>query len=100
MLTRHKLEERTSDLIHRTVEICARTLEEAEIQKNQIEDVILVGGMTRMRKVQQAVAEFFGLEPCKAVHPDEVVALGPGIQGAALTDDKRDILWTGASPQS
>src|SRR5206468_454526 len=65
MLTRDKLEELTSDLIDRTVEICARTLEEAEIAKSAIEDVILVGGMTRMPKVQSAVAEFFGLEPCK-----------------------------------
>src|SRR6187455_1161351 len=84
MLSRDKLEELTSDLVDRTVEICARTLEEAEIQKSQIEDVILVGGMTRMPRVQQAVAEFFGLEPCKGVHPDEVVALGAAIQGAAL----------------
>src|SRR4029078_10725066 len=68
MLSRDKLEELHSDLIERTAEICARTLEEAEIAKNQIEDVILVGGMTRMPRVQQAVAEFFGLEPCKAVH--------------------------------
>src|SRR5438309_1623562 len=63
MLTRDKLEELTSDLIDRTIEICARTLEESEIQKTQIEDVILVGGMTRMPRVQHAVAEFFGMEP-------------------------------------
>src|SRR3569623_2006898 len=100
MLTRDKLEELTSDLIERTVEICARTLEEAEIQKNQIEDVILVGGMTRMPRVQQAVAEFFGLEPCKGVHPDEVVALGAAIQGAALTDEKSDILLLDVTPHS
>src|SRR5947209_1656446 len=100
MLSRDKLEELTGDLVDRTVEICARTLEEAEIQKNQIEDVILVGGMTRMPKVQQAVAEFFGLEPCKGVHPDEVVALGAGIQGAALTDDKSDILLLDVTPHS
>src|SRR6195256_5873364 len=65
MLSREKLEELTGDLIERTVEICARTLEEAEIPKTGIEDVILVGGMTRMPRVQQAVAEFFGLEPSK-----------------------------------
>jgi molecular chaperone DnaK len=69
MLSRDKLEELTSDLIDRTIEICARTLEESEILKNQIEDVILVGGMTRMPRVQQACAEFFGLEPCKACIP-------------------------------
>src|SRR5215470_7680586 len=100
MLTRDKLEELTSDLIDRTIEICARTLEESEIQKSQIEDVILVGGMTRMPRVQRAVAEFFGLEPCKGVHPDEVVALGAAIQGAALTDEKSDILLLDVTPHS
>src|SRR6187549_1116634 len=100
MLTRDKLEELTGDLVERTVEICARTLEEAEIAKSQIEDVILVGGMTRMPRVQQAVAEFFGLEPCKGVHPDEVVALGAAIQGAALTDEKSDILLLDVTPHS
>ena len=102
MLTREKLEELTSDLVDRTVEICARTLEEAEIQKNQIEDVILVGGMTRMPRVQAAVAEFFGLEPSKGVHPDEVVALGAAIQGAALVseDEKSDILLLDVTPHS
>src|SRR5262245_20305130 len=100
MLSRDKLEELTTDLVERTVEICARTLEEAEIQKNQIEDVILVGGMTRMPRVQQACAEFFGLEPCKGVHPDEVVALGAAIQGAALTDEKSDILLLDVTPHS
>src|SRR5262244_3400337 len=97
MLTRDKLEELTTDLIDRTIEICARTLEDAEIQKAQIEDVILVGGMTR---VQAAVAEFFGLEPCKGVHPDEVVALGAAIQGAALSDEKSDILLLDVTPHS
>jgi molecular chaperone DnaK len=102
MLTRDKLEELTSDLVDRTVEICARTLEEAEIAKNQIEDVILVGGMTRMPRVQAAVAEFFGLEPSKGVHPDEVVALGAAIQGAALVseDEKSDILLLDVTPHS
>jgi molecular chaperone DnaK len=102
MLSREKLEELTSDLVERTVEICARTLEEAEIVKNQIEDVILVGGMTRMPRVQQAVAEFFNLEPSKGVHPDEVVALGAAIQGAALVseDEKSDILLLDVTPHS
>src|SRR3954463_6314426 len=100
ILSRDKLEALTSDLVERTIEICARTLEEAEIQKSQIEDVILVGGMTRMPRVQSAVAEFFGLEPCKGVHPDEVVALGAAIQGAALTDEKSDILLLDVTPHS
>jgi len=100
VLTRDKLEELTADLIERTNDICARTLEEAEIGKGEIEDVILVGGMTRMPRVQQAVAEFFGLEPCKGVHPDEVVALGASIQGAALMDEQSDILLLDVTPHS
>src|SRR3954449_4318001 len=100
MLTRDKLEELTSDLIDRTIEICARTLEESEIQKSQIEDVILVGGMTRMPRVQEMCAEFFGIEPCKGVHPDEVVALGASIQGAALLDEKNDVLLLDVTPHS
>ena len=99
-LARAKLEELTADLIDRTVEICARTLSEAEIDKKEIEDVILVGGMTRMPKVQEMVAEFFGMEPCKGVHPDEVVALGAAIQGAALMDEKSDVLLLDVTPHS
>ncbi len=99
-LTREKLEELTVDLVERTVQICKKTLEEAEIQKSEIEDVILVGGMTRMPKVQDMVAEFFGIEPCKGVHPDEVVALGASIQGSALLDEKNDVLLLDVTPHS
>jgi molecular chaperone DnaK len=99
-LSRGKLEELTADLIERTVEICLRTLSEAQIDKKEIEDVILVGGMTRMPKVQEMVAEFFGMEPCKGVHPDEVVALGAAIQGAALMDEKSDVLLLDVTPHS
>ena len=99
-LTRERLEQLTEDLIDRTMEICARTLEEAEIGKSDIEDVILVGGMTRMPKVQAMVAEYFGMEPCKGVHPDEVVALGASIQGAALMDEKSDVLLLDVTPHS
>jgi molecular chaperone DnaK len=99
-LSRSKLEELTNDLIERTIEICNRTLEEAEISKEEIEDVILVGGMTRMPRVQEAVADFFRLEPCKGVHPDEVVALGAAIQGAALMDEKSDVLLLDVTPHS
>src|SRR5262250_2998632 len=99
-LTRDKLEELTIDLIERTIQICKKTLEEAEIQKQDIQDVILVGGMTRMPKVQEMVAEFFGQEPCKGVHPDEVVALGASIQGAALMDEKNDVLLLDVTPHS
>jgi molecular chaperone DnaK len=99
-LTREKLEELTGDLIERTVAICKRTLEEAEIDKKEIQDVILVGGMTRMPRVQELVAEFFGMEPCKGVHPDEVVALGAAIQGSALLDEKNDVLLLDVTPHS
>jgi molecular chaperone DnaK len=99
-LGRAKLEELSNDLIERTIEICARTLQEAEIDRKEIEDVILVGGMTRMPRVQEMVAEFFGMEPCKGVHPDEVVALGAAIQGAALMDEKSDVLLLDVTPHS
>jgi molecular chaperone DnaK len=99
-LGRGKLEELSNDLIERTIEICARTLQEAEIDRKEIEDVILVGGMTRMPRVQEMVAEFFGMEPCKGVHPDEVVALGAAIQGAALMDEKSDVLLLDVTPHS
>ena len=99
-ITRDKLEELTLDLCERTTDICAKTLAEAEITKDEIEDVVLVGGMTRMPRIQQAVAEFFGIEPCKGVHPDEVVALGAAIQGAALTDEASDILLLDVTPHS
>jgi molecular chaperone DnaK len=99
-LERDKLEELTSDLIERCVQICAKTLREAEIEKSEIEEVILVGGMTRMPKIQAAVAEFFGLDPCKGVHPDEVVALGAAIQGAMLTDASSEMLLLDVTPHS
>ena len=99
-LSRDKLEELTADLIERTVHICKKTLREADIEKSEIEDVILVGGQTRMPKVQEMVAEFFGREPCKGVHPDEVVALGASIQGAALLDEDSDMLLLDVTPHS
>jgi molecular chaperone DnaK len=83
-LTREKLEDMTADLVERTVEICDRMLKEARIAKEEIEEVVLVGGQTRMPKVQQIVKEYFGLDPAKSVHPDEVVALGAAVQAAAL----------------
>jgi molecular chaperone DnaK len=99
-LTRAKLEELTIDLVERTILICRRTLEEAKLSPSDIDDMILVGGMTRMPKVQQMVAEFFGAEPCKGVHPDEVVALGAAIQGAALIEETSDILLLDVTPHS
>jgi molecular chaperone DnaK len=99
-LTREKLEELTADLIERCVNICRKTLAEADIEKSAIEDVILVGGMTRMPKIQSMVAQFFGMEPCKGVHPDEVVALGAAIQGAALTETDSEMLLLDVTPHS
>jgi len=90
VLTRAKLEELTVDLIERTVEICDRTLTEAGIHKDEISEVILVGGQTRMPKVQQTVQKFFGREPSRNVHPDEVVALGAAIQAYALVAEKEE----------
>ncbi|HEX8952753.1 MAG TPA: molecular chaperone DnaK [Polyangia bacterium] len=99
-LTREKLEELTADLIERCINICRKTLAEADIEKSAIEDVILVGGMTRMPKIQTMVAQFFGMEPCKGVHPDEVVALGASIQGAALTETDSEMLLLDVTPHS
>ncbi len=99
-LSRQTLETLCEDLIDRTVEICKQTLIDARLEKGEIEEVILVGGMTRMPKVQHAVANFFEREPCKGVHPDEVVALGAAIQGAALTDNKQEMILLDVTPHA
>jgi molecular chaperone DnaK len=99
-LTREQLEDLTRDLVERTIQICERTLSEAGVDRSELEDVILVGGMTRMPLIQKAVAEFFGLEPCKGVHPDEVVGLGAAIQAAALMDESQDLLLLDVTPHS
>ncbi len=91
LLTRATLEELTADLVDRTVQICELTLGEAGLGKDELEDIILVGGMTRMPKVQERVSKFFQREPCKGVHPDEVVGLGASIQGAALVDETHEM---------
>jgi len=91
LLTRATLEELTADLIDRTVQICELTLGEAGLDKDELEDIILVGGMTRMPKVQERVSKFFQRDACKGVHPDEVVGLGASIQGAALVDDSPEM---------
>jgi molecular chaperone DnaK len=83
-LTREKLEELTRDLVERCIAVTERTLKDAGVRPAQVDEVLLVGGMTRMPRVQRAVKEFFGREPCKGVHPDEVVALGAAIQAQAL----------------
>ena len=102
VVTRGKLEELTLDLTERTIEICRTTMEDAGLKPRDLAEVVLVGGMTRMPKVQELVAEFFGREPCKGVHPDEVVAMGAAIQGAALIDAAAapDMLLLDVTPHS
>ena len=102
VVTRGKLEELTLDLTERTIQICRLTMEDAGIKPQELAEVVLVGGMTRMPKVQELVAEFFGREPCKGVHPDEVVAMGAAIQGAALIDAAAapDMLLLDVTPHS
>ncbi|MEZ4394551.1 MAG: molecular chaperone DnaK [Polyangiales bacterium] len=87
VLSRADFESLTADLVERTIEIVRQTLDDAGLSRDEVEDVILVGGMTRMPLVQSSVAEFFGREASKGVHPDEVVAIGAAIQGAALIED-------------
>ncbi len=99
-LRRESFEELCVDLISRTIDICAATLRESGLDKGEIEDVILVGGMTRVPAVQKAVTEFFGREPCKGVHPDEVVALGAAIQAVALVDEGSEMLLLDVTPHT
>jgi molecular chaperone DnaK len=99
-LGRDTLDRLTGDLVDRTVSICREALQDANLGTEEIEDVILVGGMTRMPIVQRAVQGFFKREPNKSVHPDEVVALGAAIQGSALTDDKREMILLDVTPHA
>ena len=99
-LTRDQLDELSEDLIERTIDICRQTLVDAKLEKDEVEEVVLVGGMTRMPKIQTAVAAFFERDPCKGVHPDEVVALGAAIQGAALVDDKQEMILLDVTPHA
>jgi molecular chaperone DnaK len=99
-LTRDTLEKLTDDLVERTVEICRQALEDARLHVDDVEDVILVGGMTRMPAVQTSVAAFFGREPNKSVHPDEVVAVGAAIQGAALVQERKDMILLDVTPHA
>jgi molecular chaperone DnaK len=99
-LTRDQLDELSEDLIERTIDICRQTLTDAKLEKDEVEEVVLVGGMTRMPKIQSAVAAFFERDPCKGVHPDEVVALGAAIQGAALVDDKQEMILLDVTPHA
>ncbi len=99
-LTRAKLESLVEELIQRTIEPCKAALKDAKISAGEIEDVVLVGGMTRMPKVGEVVQKFFGREPHKGVNPDEVVALGAAIQGGVLQGDVKDVLLLDVTPLS
>jgi molecular chaperone DnaK len=99
-LTRAKLESLVDGLIQRTLEPCRLALKDASLSAQEIDEVILVGGMTRMPKVQQIVTEFFGKDPNKGVNPDEVVAIGAAIQGGVLKGDVQDVLLLDVTPLS
>ena len=99
-LTRAKLESLVIDLIEKTIEPCKKALKDAGLDKSQINEVILVGGQTRMPKVYDTVKEFFGREPHKGVNPDEVVGLGAAVQGGVLKGDVKDVLLLDVTPLS
>ena len=99
-MTRAKLESLVDDLISRTIEPCRTAIKDAGVSLTDIHDVILVGGMTRMPKVQEKVKEFFGQEPRKDVNPDEAVAVGAAIQGSVLSGDRTDVLLLDVTPLS
>merc|ERR1711988_1252349 len=99
-LSRSKFETLVSDLIDRSIEPCKKALKDAGLSAGEINDVILVGGMTRMPKVIEAVKNFFGKEPNRSVNPDEVVALGAAVQGGVLSGDVKDVLLLDVTPLS
>src|SRR5437763_8317495 len=99
-LSRAKLEALVEELIERTIAPCRTAIKDAGVSVGQIDDVILVGGMTRMPKVQEKVKEFFGKEPRKDVNPDEAVAVGAAIQGQVLSGDRKDVLLLDVTPLS
>ncbi|MEM0907571.1 MAG: molecular chaperone DnaK [Pseudomonadota bacterium] len=99
-LSRAKLEQLVADLVERTMGPCRAALKDAELSPGQIDEVVLVGGMTRMPKIQETVKTFFGKEPHKGVNPDEVVAIGAAIQGGVLQGDVKDVLLLDVTPLS
>jgi molecular chaperone DnaK len=99
-LSRSKFEQLVDDLVSRTIKPCETALKQAGVDKNEIDQVILVGGSTRIPSVQEAVKKFFGKDPSKGVNPDEVVALGAAIQGGVLTGDVKDVLLLDVTPLS
>ncbi len=99
-LTRSKLEQLVDDLIERTIEPCKKALADSEMATGDINEIVLVGGMTRMPKVIERVKQFFGKEPHRGVNPDEVVAIGAAIQGGVLKGDVKDVLLLDVTPLS
>ena len=99
-LTRAKFESIASDLISRSLKPLDSCLKDSGLSKDKVDEVLLVGGMTRMPKVQNSVQEFFGKAPNKGVNPDEAVAMGAAIQGAVLTGDVKDVLLLDVTPLS
>jgi len=99
-LSRAKLESLVDDLVQRTLGPCRAALKDASVTPSEIDEVILVGGMTRMPKVIEAVKQFFGKDPARNVNPDEVVAIGAGVQGAVLKGDVKDVLLLDVTPLS
>ena len=99
-LNRSKFEQLTDDLVSRSIEPCRQALKDAGLTTNDIDEVILVGGSTRIPKIQEAVEQFFGKKPNKGVNPDEVVAIGAAIQGGVLSGDVKDVLLLDVTPLS
>ena len=99
-LTRAQLENLVKEYIDRSIELVKNTLKEAKLEPKEIEEVVLVGGQTRMPKIQEAVKEFFQKEPNKSINPDEVVAIGAAIQGAIIGGDAKEVLLLDATPLS
>lgn len=99
-LTRAKLEQMVMDLVERSIDPCRKALADAGLSASEIDEVVLVGGMTRMPLVQKTVGEFFGKEPNRSVNPDEVVAMGASIQGSILTGEVKDVLLLDVTPLS
>ena len=99
-LSRAKFESLVDDLVQRTIEPCKAALKDAGVKAGEIDEVVLVGGMTRMPKIQEIVKQFFGKEPHKGVNPDEVVAMGAAIQGGVLQGDVKDVLLLDVTPLS
>ncbi len=99
-LTRAKFEQLTDDLVQKTLGPCKQALSDADLQPSDIDEVILVGGSTRIPKIQEVVEQFFGKKPSKGVNPDEVVAIGAAIQGGVLTGEVKDVLLLDVTPLS